>query len=177
MRLKKITKTAMAVALLTAVLLSGCASKGGNPDSDASSGSKPAASASKAVDPAALAKQMVEALASPVEMTVAEKSAIDNYYGLDTAALDGYCIYMNSSFEAAEIALVGPKADQKDAVKKLLEQRLEQMKESFIDYKPEVYQTVKDNAKILEQNNLLCLISGSAAEVTAAEKVFTDALK
>lgn len=132
---------------------------------------------SKTVDPVKTADAMREAFAPEGELLVVEDSVLDNFYSVDSALVTGHKIYVSTSFVAEEIAVFGCAAGKEADVKKMVEQRLQDLKDSFDGYLPDELASLTANAKIVTGGGAVCLIAGSAENVAAAEKIFNDAAK
>lgn len=109
-------------------------------------------------DRVAVAAAMVENFPLQGEFLELSSDTIENFYDIDTSLLTSYSVYISSSFIAEEIA-VFEIVDGVD-IQQILRSRVDNLKESFLDYLPEEYKVVEDNAKIVQKDNLICLIIG-----------------
>lgn len=158
----KVKRTLAAVAALVMVMaLAACG--------DSDSGKE--ASATQVAD------DMLAVLQPQGELLEAAESVLDNYYTIDPAVVTGQKIYISTSFIAEEIAVFEVADGKAEDAKKMVEQRLNDLKASFEGYLPDELASLEENAKVLAKGNLVCLLAGSSEGVEAAEKVFNDALK
>lgn len=133
--------------------------------------------AKKAGDPVKTADDMLAALGAQGELLEVEDSVMDNYYTVDDSVVSGHKVYISTSFIAEEVAVFSVKEGKEADAKKMLEQRLEDLKASFDGYLPDELKSLEENAKILSGGGMVCLLAGSAESVAAAEKVFDEATK
>lgn len=153
------------IALLCAALLTvSLAACGG--------GGKP-----KTADPGTLADAMLEALEPQGETIEAAGSVAANYYDLGDEVTE-YRIYLSTMYIAEEVA-VFKLGDPKDAdtIKKMCETRIQDLKDSLEDYAPEEFQTIKDNATVLAEGDIVALVIGTSDGVAAAKAVFEKTVK
>lgn len=129
----------------------------------------------KVLDPVKVAEDMKAVFVPQGELLEVADSVLDNYYTLDPEVFNGHRIYISTSFIAEEIAVFGVREGKTEEAKKVLEQRLTDLKASFDGYLPDELASLNDNAKILENGNLLCLLAGEGDGRTAAEKAFLEA--
>ena len=66
----------------------------------------------------------------------------------------------------------GKKADD---VKAMCQQRIQDLKDSFDGYLPEEYDTVKENAVVLSEGDIVAMVTGAKEGVDAAKAVFEKA--
>lgn len=128
-------------------------------------------------DPIKVADDMLAVLAPQGELLEVTDGVLDNYYTLDSAVFEGHKIYISTSFIAEEVAVFSVKDGKTAEAKKVLEQRLTDLKKSFDGYRQEELASLTENAKVLEGANLVCLLAGTGDGRAAAEKVFVDATK
>lgn len=131
----------------------------------------------KTADPAALADAMLEALEVQGETMEATGNVAANYYDLGDEVKE-YRIYLSTMYIAEEVA-VFQLSDVKnaDAVKKMCETRIQDLKDSFEGYLPEEYQAVSDNATVLAEGDIVAMVTGTAEGVAAAKAVFEKTVK
>lgn len=165
MKTKRIVAGILAVMLLAAV---GCSSK------DEASGSPDEAATLSAE---AVADAMKEVFTTQGELLLVESSVIDNYYAVTDEVITDYKVYISPSYIAEEIAVLSYAEGKSAEAKKIVEQRLADLKESFDGYRPEELATLESNAVILEGGNKICLLTGEGDGVGAAKKVFEDKTK
>lgn len=131
----------------------------------------------KTADPAALAEAMLEALEPQGEVMEASGNVAANYYDIG-GDVKAYRIYLSTMYIAEELAVFQlSDAKNADAAKKMCEGRIQDLKDSFEDYLPEEYQTVKDNAAVLAEGDIVALVIGTADGVAAAKAVFEKTVK
>lgn len=131
----------------------------------------------KTADPAALADAMLEALEPQGEMMEVTGDVAANYYSMGSAVKE-YRIYLSTMYIAEEVA-VFQLSDTKDAdaVKKMCENRIQDLKDSFEGYLPDEYQAVSDNAVVLAEGDIVAMVTGTAEGVAAAKAVFEKTVK
>ncbi len=154
------------VALLCAVLLTlSLAACGGDKGSN------------KTADPAALADAMLEALGVQGEMMEVTGDVAANYYSMGDEVKD-YRIYLSTMYIAEEVA-VFRLADAKDAdaVKKLCESRIQDLKDSFDGYLQEEYDTVSETATVRAAGDSVAMVTGTTDGVAAAKAAFDKTVK
>lgn len=113
----KITGLLLALTLL----LAGCGGKEKNLD----------------LNPDELAQAILEEVSFQAELMPISQSAVDNWYFLNDSVAE-YAIYINVSVVPAEeiAVLVGRSADDLESLNKILDQRLQNLEESFEGYQP-----------------------------------------
>ena len=97
---------------------------------------------------------------SASKMQKQSEAALDNYYYIDPATLESYAIYMSdySTGNADEIAMFQVKeSDQVTAVKTLINERINDLKVRYEDYKPEEMSKL-ENAVVIEDGNYLFVV-------------------
>lgn len=131
----------------------------------------------KSVDPKALADDMLVALKAQGETMEVTGDVAANYYEMGDAVKE-YRIYVSTVYIGEEVA-VFQLADAKnaDAVKKMCEARIQDLKESFDGYLPEEYTTVEENAVVLANGDIVALLTGAKEGVDAAKAVFEKAFQ
>lgn len=153
------------VALFCAVLLTVSLSACGGDKSSA-----------KTADPGTLADDMLEALGAQGEMMEVSGDVAANYYQMGDE-VKGYRIYLSTMYIGEEVA-VFQLADAKDAdaVKKMCETRIQDLKDSFDGYLPDEYDAVNENATVLAAGDIVAMVTGTKEGVAAAKEVFDKAL-
>lgn len=156
------------LALLCAILLTlSLAACGG----DKGSGS------GKTADPKALADEMLTALSPQGETMEVTGDVAANYYSIGDAVKD-YRIYLSTMYIAEEVAVFRvADAEDTEAVEKICEGRIHDLKDSFEGYLPEEYATVDENATVLTEGDIVALVIGTKDGVAAAKEVFEKTVK
>ena len=131
----------------------------------------------KTADPGALADAMLEALEPQGETIQVSGDVAANYYAMGDEVKE-YRIYLSTMYIAEEAAVFRlADAGNADAVKKMCENRIQDLKDSLEDYAPEEYQAVKDNAVVLAEGDIVAMVVGTAEGVAAAKAVFEKTVK
>lgn len=131
----------------------------------------------KTADPKALADAMLETLEVQGEMMEVTGDVAANYYVMGAEVKD-FRIYLSTMYIAEEVAVFQvDDAKNADAVKKMCENRIEDLKDSFEGYLPEEYETMNDNAVVLAEGNIVAMVVGTAEGVAAAKEVFEKTVK
>ena len=125
------------------------------------------------LDPIAVADSMMEVFQPQGEMLELTPDTISNYYDIDTEKVVNYKVYMSSSFIGEEIA-VFEVVDGVD-LNAVLEQRLQDMKDSFEGYLPEELDAVNNTGEMIQNGNLVCLIVGDNEGSQGAKDIFSSA--
>ena len=112
----------------------------------------------KEVDPKALADDMLAALKSQGETMEVTGDVAANYYEMGEAVKE-YRVYVSTMYIGEEVAVFQLK-DTKDAdtVKKMCEARIQSLLDSFDGYLPEEYDTVKENAVVLSEGDIVAMV-------------------
>lgn len=131
----------------------------------------------KEVDPKKLADDMLAALKPQGETMEVTGDVAAGYYEMGEMVKD-YRIYVSTMYIGEEVA-VFRLADSKnaDAAKKMCEDRIQSLKESFDGYLQEEYDTVDQNAVVLAKGDIVALLTGAAEGVDAAKAVFEKAFE
>ncbi|MEG0753932.1 MAG: DUF4358 domain-containing protein, partial [Angelakisella sp.] len=143
MKLKKLLAVTLTLAVLVAAV--GCGSSNDT---------------KKQLDPVKTADDMLTVFAPQGEMIAVEDSVLDNYYTVNSDVIAGQKVYISSSFIAEEIAVFAVKDGKTEEAKKMVEQRIKDLKDSFEGYLPDELASLETNAKVLTNGNLVCLLTG-----------------
>lgn len=129
----------------------------------------------KTADPKTLADDMLAALKAQGETMEVTGDTAENYYAMGDMVKD-YRIYLSTMYIGEEVAVFQLK-DTKDAdtVKKMCEARIQSLLDSFDGYLPEEYDTVKENAVVLSEGDIVAMVTGAKEGVDAAKAVFEKA--
>lgn len=131
----------------------------------------------KTADPKALADAMLEALEVQGETMEVTGNVAANYYAIGDEVKE-YRVYLSTMYIAEEVAVFQvDDTKNTDAVKKMCENRIQDLKDSFDGYLPEEYQTVSDNAVVLAEGDIVAMVVGTAEGVAAAKEVFEKTVK
>ena len=95
------------------------------------------------------------------------EAALNNYYYIDPNTLENYSIYMSdyATGNADEIAMFQVKEeDQAAAIKALINDRINDLKVRYEDYKPEEMDKI-NNAVIMEKGNYIFVVISPNADM------------
>ena len=125
------------------------------------------------LDPTTLADQMMEVFKPQGEMLALSPETIDNYYDIDPTVVTNYKVYVSTSFIGEELAVF--ELVEGTDLDTVLDQRLQDMKDSFDGYLPEELSAVNDTGEVLTNGNVICFIVGDNDGTQGAKDLFTSA--
>ena len=127
------------------------------------------------LDSAVVADKMMEVFEPQGEMLELSSDTLSNFYTIDTEKELAYKVYVSTSYIGEEIAVFDITGDKDVDFNKVLEQRMEDLKESFDGYLPEEMDAVTSTGEILTNGNLVCLVIGDNAGTQSAKDIFSAA--
>lgn len=157
--MKKTITIAMAAVLAVSLLFAGCGK-----------------SEKTEIDMEATMKAMMDATEVEDEMKKMEGEVVGNFYTIDENAVDSYLIYTSASGATAEEFAIFKAKDASgvEAIKTMLDQRVEDLGKRFEQYIPAEMAKVQ-NARITENGNYVVFIC--AGDTSAAEEAFEKAFQ
>lgn len=151
----------LTLCLMLALSLGACGSSGKTPP--------------KEVNVPQLADDLLAALEPLGETMELTGDLAQNYYRLD-GLVSEYKIYISTMYIAEEVAVLRlTDAGKTKEGKALVEARLADIRASFHNYLPEEFKTANENALVLQQGDIVCLLLGYQPGLDAAKKVFDQA--
>ena len=127
------------------------------------------------LDQTVVADAMMEVFVPQGEMFELSADTISNFYTIDTEKELEYTVFVSTSFIGEEIAVFDMTGDEDIDFNQVLEQRMEDLKESFDGYLPEEMEVVTSTGEILTNGNLICLVIGDNEGTQNAKDIFQSA--